>query len=117
MSYCFELQTFTDYRGNLTVVEEGFDVQFPIKRVFWLHGVHDFRGGHAHYKNKMILVCVTGSTMVNVKSSGSELKYELNRPDLALYLEPEDWRKLDMTEHSVVLALCSEPFDENDYIA
>ena len=112
LSYCFELETYTDYRGSLTVAQERLDITFLVRRVFWLYGGNDFRGRHSHKKCTMILVCVHGSVIVNVDKS----QYLLDSPNLALYLEPEAWREIEMNDDSVVIALCSELFDEDDYV-
>ena len=48
MAHLIDLQTFTDKRGNLTVIEKV--IPFDIKRVFYIYGVDDStRGGHRHH--------------------------------------------------------------------
>lgn len=116
MSYSFDLNTFTDHRGSLTVAEERVDVPFAIKRTFWLYDSDDFRGRHSHKRCRQLLVCVAGTVVVNVRNEDGLIEYCLDRPDLALYLEPEEWREVEMSEGSVVLVLCSEPFNEDDYV-
>ena len=45
MAHLIDLKTFTDKRGNLTVIERV--IPFDIKRVFYIYGVDDSkRGGH-----------------------------------------------------------------------
>ena len=49
MAHIIDLKTFTDKRGNLTVIEKV--IPFDIKRVFYIYGVDDSkRGGHRHHK-------------------------------------------------------------------
>ena len=50
MAHIIDLKTFTDNRGNLTVIEKV--LPFDIKRIFYIYGVDDsVRGGHRHHKN------------------------------------------------------------------
>ena len=49
MARLIDLKTFTDTRGNLTVIEKV--IPFDIKRIFYIYGVDDSRrGGHRHRK-------------------------------------------------------------------
>ena len=44
MAHIIDLKTFTDDRGNLTVIEKV--IPFDIKRIFYIYGVDDStRGG------------------------------------------------------------------------
>jgi hypothetical protein len=41
----------------------------------------------------------------------------LDKPDLCLILNPEDWHTMhDFSEEAILLVLASEYFDSNDYI-
>jgi len=47
MAILLDLKTFTDARGNLTVIEKV--LHFEIKRIFYIYGVdNSIRGGHRH---------------------------------------------------------------------
>ena len=47
MANLIDLKTFTDERGNLTVIEK--TIPFDIKRIFYIYGVENSaRGGHRH---------------------------------------------------------------------
>ena len=49
MAELIDLKTFTDVRGNLTVIEKV--IPFDIKRIFYIYGVdNSVRGGHRHHK-------------------------------------------------------------------
>lgn len=62
MAYLIDLETHTDKRGNLTVMEDV--LPYIIQRVFYIYGVdHSERGGHRHYKTIQAAVCFR----VNVK--------------------------------------------------
>src|SRR2546421_2395360 len=55
-----ELPRITDPRGNLTFVEGGRHVPFPIARVYYLYDVPggESRGGHAHRRLEQLIVAI-----------------------------------------------------------
>lgn len=116
MSNLVDLKTFSDKRGNLTVIERV--TPFEIKRIFYIYGVDSsIRGGHRHFITKQAVVCVTGSCKVYCNSGEKEATYELDQPNKCLMLEPNDWHKMfDISSDAVLMILASEYFDEADYI-
>jgi dTDP-4-dehydrorhamnose 3,5-epimerase-like enzyme len=102
------LPTFRDERGALTVLER---VPFEVKRAFWLHDTKARRGGHAHRTCEQVIVCVHGSAWVRAG------KWEgwLVNPAIGLYVPPGNMIDID-ARAGVVLVLCSEHFDESEYI-
>ena len=47
MAHIIHLKTFSEKRGNLSVIEN--EIPFDIKRIFYIYGVDDsVRGGHRH---------------------------------------------------------------------
>ena len=111
------LNTFTDRRGNLTVVED-HEIPFPIKRFFYIYDVDESsRGGHRHKKTYQALICLKGSCRVNVNNGAFITSYLLNKPKNCLLLEPKDWHILtDFEQGSILLVCASEHFDKQDYI-
>ena len=64
-----------------------------------------------------ILICLNGSVKIRTKNPNEEEIIELNNPSVGLYIGPYVWREMfDFTEGSVLLALASEYYDEEDYI-
>ena len=53
----------TDYRGNLSFIEENHQIPFSIKRVYYLYDVPSgaTRGGHAHKTLEQIVIALSGS--------------------------------------------------------
>jgi dTDP-4-dehydrorhamnose 3,5-epimerase-like enzyme len=117
MAYLIDLKSFTDNRGNLTVIEK--TVPFDIKRIFYIYGVDDSsRGGHRHKKTIQAAICIQGSCHIH-NSNGAAVvtKFLLNRPDQCLIIEPADWHTMDnFSADAILMILASEYFDENDYI-
>ncbi len=116
MAQILDLQTFTDKRGNLTVIEKV--IPFDIKRIFYIYGVDDSkRGGHRHYKTIQAAICIKGSCVIYNNNGQSEVIFELNKPNKCLIINPEDWHTMyNFSEDAILMVLASENFDANDYI-
>ena len=106
-----DLKTFTDKRGNLTVIEK---LPFDIKRVFFIYGCDDsVRGGHRHKKTRQAVACLQGSCIVQTPN----IEMELNSLSTCLIIEPEDWHTIThFSKDAILMVLASTEFDENDYI-
>ena len=116
MAQVINLRTFTDKRGNLTVIEKV--IPFDIKRIFYIYGVDDSeRGGHRHKKTIQAAICLKGSCTIFNDDNSKEENFLLDTPDKCLLLKPEDWHKMyDFTEDAILMVLASEFFDAEDYI-
>jgi dTDP-4-dehydrorhamnose 3,5-epimerase-like enzyme len=116
VAYLIDLKTFTDKRGNLTVIEKV--LPFDIKRIFYIYGVDDsVRGGHRHHKTVQAAICISGSCKIFNYNGTSKETYNLDKPAKCLVLEPADWHQMyDFTPDAILMVLASEYFDEKDYI-
>jgi len=106
-------------QGNLTVVENGKDVPFDVKRVYYLYDVPGgaSRGGHAHRGLSQLIVAVSGCFSLTLDDGENKRVFRLNRSDCGVYVAPGIWRVLDdFSSGSVCLVLASEKYDESDYI-
>lgn len=102
-------------RGRLVVAETDAIVPFEIRRVFWIDQVPEdiTRGGHAHARCGQVLVCVCG--MVTVQAGNQS--WLLWLPQQVLYVPP--FVRVEMRDFrpgTVLLVLCSEHYDESDYV-
>ncbi len=116
MAYLIDLETYTDIRGNLTVIENV--LPFGIERVFYIYGVDKSeRGGHRHHKTIQAAVCIQGECKI-VSNDGENMQiFDLNKPSKCVLLEPKDWHKMyDFSKNAILMVLASEKFDQNDYI-
>ena len=110
----------SDPRGNLTVLQCPQQIPFEIKRVFWTYNVPsgEIRGGHAYRSQEEIIIALSGSFDVVVTlSNGKKEVTTLNRSFNGIYISPQTWRHIEnFSSNSVCLHLCSNHFDELDYI-
>ena len=115
----YVFQQHGDDRGMLVALEEGREIPFEVKRVYYLYdtvpGVR--RGFHAHKCLEQILVCVHGSCKVHLDNGKETEEVELNSPYEGLYVPNDMWRELyDFSPDAVLMVLASELYDEADYI-
>ena len=109
----------SDRKGNLSVVENGKDVPFEVRRVYYLYDVPggESRGGHAHKALRQLIVAVSGSFSVTLDDGKDKKTFVMNRPYQGLLVVPGIWRTLDdFSSGAVCLVLASEKYDEADYL-
>lgn len=109
----------TDYRGNLSFIEENNQIPFQIKRVYYLYDVPSgaTRGGHAHRELHQVVIALSGSFDVILDDGLHKRSFFLNRPHYGLYIPPKVWRELEnFSSNSVALSLVSEVYNESDYV-
>ncbi len=116
MAHLIDLKTFTDRRGNLTVIEKV--VPFDIKRIFYIYGVDDSkRGGHRHHKTIQAAICIQGSCIIHNEDGRTVADFVLDQPNKCLILEPRDWHTMfNFSTDAILMVLASDYFDEKDYI-
>jgi hypothetical protein len=116
MAELTDLKTFTDKRGNLTVIERV--IPFDVKRIFYIYGVDlSVRGGHRHKKTIQAAICLKGSCRIYNNDGTKGHYYYLDQPNKCLILQPQDWHTMDQfSEDAILMVLASEYFDANDYI-
>ena len=113
-----ELPKICDPRGNLTFIEGGRHVPFPIARVYYVYDVPggSERGGHAHKELKQLIVAMSGSFDIVLDDGRVKRRYHLNRSYYGLYLPPMVWREIDnFSSGSVCMVLASDVYREDDY--
>jgi len=112
------LKTFSDSKGNLTVIEKV--LPFDIRRIFYIYGVDEsVRGNHRHHAAIQAAVCLVGSCRIVCKSGPGQLQNEFHllTPSDCLIIYPEDWHLMDQfSPDAILMVLASEYFDPNDYI-
>ena len=106
-----------DERGRLIIQEGASDlVPFEIKRTFFIFDTTPgtVRGNHAHYKNRQVLICVSGACTIKCEMpDGTKRAYRLDWPNKGLLIEGMVWHTMEEFSKD---AVASEHYDETDYI-
>lgn len=116
MAYILDLKTFTDQRGNLTVIEK--TIPFDIRRIFYIYGVDSsVRGGHRHKTTIQAAICMRGSCRIYNFDGKEENYFILDQPRKCLILQTQDWHTMDQfSPDAILMVLASQYFDQDDYI-
>jgi dTDP-4-dehydrorhamnose 3,5-epimerase-like enzyme len=116
MAHLIDLATFTDDRGNLTVIERS--IPFDIKRIFYIYGVDkSVRGGHRHHNTVQAAICLQGHCSIFSDNNIKKGHFVLDNPSKCLILNPEDWHQMyDFSSDAILMVLASEFYDPQDYI-
>ena len=85
-----------DDRGQLVAINENKDIDFDIKRVYYMYettkGV--VRGKHAHKSLEQILICTSGSCKVLLDDGNDKRIVKLSKPSEGLYIGSNIWREM-----------------------
>lgn len=114
-----ELPLIPDLRGTLSFAEIGQALPFEPKRYFIVFDVKskEVRGEHAHRRCHQFLVCVKGSCSVVVDDGKNREEYQLDQPNLGVYLPAMVWGvQYKYSADAVLLVLASDVYDADDYI-
>jgi hypothetical protein len=93
------------------------NISFKPQRIFWVQNVPTGqpRGGHGHYRDKQQLFCVKGEVLVSLYSSSGQESHTLKAGD-SCFMNNMVWSEQTyLTGEDILLVLCSEKFDKNDY--
>jgi hypothetical protein len=106
-------------KGNITAVNNGVEVPFDIKRVYYLYDVPggEARGGHAHRDLQQLIVAASGSFDLTIDDGKVKRTFQLNRPYQGVLIPAGLWRELNnFSSGSICLVLASIPYSESDYL-
>ena len=113
-----DIRRYSDSRGYLSVVENGIDIPFDIKRIYYLYMVPEVaRGAHAHKTLQQLLIATSGSVDVIMDDGQEKKTFHLDRPWKGLLIPSGLWRDLEnFSGGAVLMCLASEGYDDKDYI-
>lgn len=111
-----DLQQFNNKKGKLTTINKELDID--VNRVFYVTQVPkgEIRGHHAHRNNIQMLICIHGEILITLNDSKSK-KEILLKGGQSLMINKMIWATQKYTTgKDILLVLCSEEYNENDYI-
>ncbi|MDR1459561.1 MAG: FdtA/QdtA family cupin domain-containing protein [Bacteroidales bacterium] len=116
MAELVDLKTYTDKRGNLTVIEKV--IPFDIKRIFYIYGVDDsVRGNHRHHTTVQAAICLQGRCTISSDTGKENQAFILDSPHKCLILYPNDYHAMHhFSKDAILMVLASEYFNPDDYI-
>ena len=114
-----QLQTHGDDRGSLIALEEGKNIPFSVKRVYYMFDTREGvrRGFHAHKTLKQVAVAVRGSCRFMLDDGREKIDIRLDHPHQGLLIESFIWREIyDFSEDCVLMVLADQLYTESDYV-
>ena len=105
--------------GELSFFEEGSDIDFDIKRIYYISKVPEGtrRGFHAHKQLKQILFCPYGRIQMVLDNGENREEITLNDPSVGIVIDKPVWREmLWLQKDSVLCVAASSNYDAGDYI-
>ena len=114
-----QLQTHGDDRGSLIALEEGKNIPFSVKRVYYMFDTSEGvrRGFHAHKTLKQVAVAVRGSCRFMLDDGREKIDIRLDHPHQGLLIESFIWREIyDFSEDCVLMVLADQLYTESDYV-
>jgi hypothetical protein len=108
-----------DRAGNITPVQNGIEVPFDVKRIYYLYDIPggEDRGAHAHKKLQQLIIAASGSFDITIDDGRNKKTVQLNRPYFGLQIRPGMWRNIsNFSSGAICLVLASELYDRSDYL-
>ena len=112
------LPQFDDARGSLCVVETGKDIDFVVKRAYYMFDIPSgaARGAHGHRRLRHLIIAVHGRFEVVVDDGFNQTTFVLDHPRKGLYMGPMVWRDMiNFAPGTVGLWLVADHYDEAEY--
>ena len=116
--YLVKLPYHFEDNGELVVMEGLINVPFAIARVFVVRAPEgSVRGQHAHKACAQFLTCLRGSVDVVCTDGVHTAEFELNHPNIGLFIPPGIWAEQRYKKKDPALTiLCDRSYEPEDYI-
>lgn len=114
-----EYSNVVDATGSLSVMEYGKEIDFLVKRVFFLRNIASdtVRGLHSHKDLKQILVCLHGKLTIELDTGIEKQSIQLTPDANSLYLDGRVWRTMtNFCEHTVLMVLCDREYRYDEVV-
>jgi len=112
-----KIPTHSDARGNLSVLELRDYIDWIPKRVYYVTGTKQPRGGHAVIGERKIYICMQGKIRAKIHDGSRWHEFELEGPADGLIMDGICWRDFtDFSEGAVLCIVSSINYDKEKYI-
>ena len=104
------LPKIQDPAGNLTALNNGMEIPFQVKRVFYIYDIPagTTRGAHAHWETYQFIVAASSSFDLTLDDGKNTRTIRLDRPFYGLLVVPVIWCRLEnFSSASVCMVLAS----------
>lgn len=108
-----EFPSINEVTGTLKVIEFGAQIDFEVKRIFYLCDLKSnaSRGFHAHEELKQFLFCVSGSFDLLLDSGTTTKTYRMTSESPGVLIDGGVWREMhQFTEGTVMMVLCDREY-------
>lgn len=105
--------------GELSFFEGNHDINFDIKRIYYISKVPEGvrRGFHAHKNLKQILFCPYGKIQLILENKDVREEITLSDPSIGIVIDKPTWREMLWLEKDSVLVVgASDYYNVEDYI-
>lgn len=105
--------------GNITAVQNGIELPFSVKRIYYLYDIPggEDRGAHAHYNLEQVVIAASGSFDITIDDGRNKKTVQLNRPYYGLHILPGLWRDIsNFSSGAILLVMASQVYQPEDYI-
>lgn len=105
--------------GELSFIESNNDIDFLIKRIYYISKVPEGvrRGFHAHKSLRQLLFCPYGRIQLILENDKKREEIELSDPSIGVIVDNFVWREmLWLQKDSVLCVAASDYYNPDDYI-
>lgn len=105
--------------GELSFFEANHDIDFDIKRIYYISKVPEGvrRGFHAHKDLKQLLFCPYGKIQLILENNDVREEITLSDPSIGIIIDKPTWREmLWLEKNSVLVVAASDYYKVDDYI-
>lgn len=99
--------------GCLGVLEFGNEIDFSVKRMFFLRNIDKdaVRGLHAHEELKQVILCLKGSFKLTLDNGQVREEISMVADDRCVFVDGKVWREMEsFSEDAVMLVLCDREY-------
>ena len=117
--HIIKIPKLIDSRGEISFFEYGKEIDFDIKRIYYIKKVPDQqeRGFHSHKKLLQLMIAISGSFDIILDDGENKFEFTLNDPDIGLYIPAGYYRILkNFSSNATCLVCASDIYKKEDYI-